>query len=214
MAKFMTYQPFEQRGGKIYFRRGRSGPVYEVSEKEKAALVKAAGALRRQMTILIGAFFMVFAVTILLLPQIIDLNYGMALMVIAGLLFVSILPFFLLVKFHLIHQKKIRHILGTRKALLPENTKAREPRKTSPERLGVNTNRLILIFLLGVAITTVGVVMLFSGEEMPFRKQLIWWMNLITGSMLTGLGLYGLLRKKPKAPNPPGFSRDDQSGRR
>ncbi|MCH8348541.1 MAG: hypothetical protein IH901_08640, partial [Proteobacteria bacterium] len=98
---------------------------------------------------------------------------------------------------------KIRHILGARKALLPDNIKARkaqETRKTSPERLGVNTNRLILIFLLGVAITTVGVVMLFSGGEMPFRKQLIWWMNLFTGSMLTGLGLYGLRRKKPKDP--------------
>ncbi len=212
MAILSKFQPFEEQGGKIYFRRGRAGPFYEVSEKEKTALVKEAGVLRRQMIILTGAFFIVFVVTLLLVPEILELNYWAALMVVISLLLVSLLPFFLLVKFHLIHQKKIRNILGAREALSPVNIKAKKIRKTSPETLGVNTNRLIIIFLLGVAIATVGIVMLFFGEEMPFRKQLIWWMNLLTGSLMAGLGLYGLLRKKPEKPNPPGFSRDDQSG--
>lgn len=206
MALAFKSQPFEERNGKIYFRRGRTGPVYEITEDEKTTLAREAGTLRQQMIVLISAFALLFIATLLFLPQILDMSYQMALMIIFVLLFVSIIPFLLLVKFHLGHQKKIRNILGTRNAVSPESLNAKSP---AQKRLGVNTGRLAIIFLLGVAITTVGIVMLFSGDDLPFRKQLIWWMNLLTGSLLTGLGLYGLLRKKPERTNPPGFSRDD-----
>ena len=163
------------------------------------------------MFILIGSFLTVFLLTILLLPQILGLNYQMALMVVVGLLIFSFIPFYLLVKFNLSHQKKIRAILGPCEAvMLPRADKTSEPKKPKTDpRLGINTNRLVAIFLLGIAITTVGLVMLFSTGDLPFRKQLIWWMNIVTGSMLTGLGLYGLLRKKPQKPNQSKTSNDD-----
>jgi len=210
MADFFKSKAFVHRRGKIYFRRNRFGPVYEVGEAEKTALTNAANSLRKKMFILIGSFLTVFLLTVFLLPQILGLNYQMALIVVVGLLIFSFIPFFLMVKFNLSHQKKIRAILGPCEAvMLPRADKTSDPQtpKTDP-RLGINTSRLVAIFLLGIAISTVGLVMLYFTVDLPFRKQFIWWLNLVTGTMLSGLGLYGLLKKKPRNPKQSKTSND------
>jgi len=219
MASKAKSKDFEERGGKIYFRRGRSGPLYEVSGEEKDALLKEVAVLRRNMVILVVSFVLVFAATVLLLPVILDLSFQAALMVMFGLMFVSLLPFFLMVRFHLGHQQKVRGILGAREGFNPAALEALEtPASETPKpaepvdaRQGVNSGKLVAIFLVGVAITTIGVVMLYYGGDLPFRKQLIWWMNIVTGSMLTGLGFYGLIRKKPRKPTPLKMPRGDQN---
>jgi len=219
MADNAKSKDFEDRGSKIYFRRGRLGPFYQVSVEEKAALLKQAARLRRNMIILVSSFAVVFAATLWLLPAILDLTFQTAIMVVFGLVFVSFVPFYLMIRFHLGHQKKIRGILGAREgisraeldaldAAAPKTSAEATPAAKAPAkakavdpRKGVNSGRLAAVFLLGVAITSIGAAMLYFSPDLPFRKQLIWWMNIITGSMLTGLGLWGLLRKKPEKPS-------------
>lgn len=197
MTVVKRYHPFEEAEGKIYFRRARTGPVYEISAAERTTLRVEMKNLRLKMTGVIAFFVAMFLATIFFMPQILQLNFNFALMVVVVMLALGIAPFLVMVKLHLIHQRRVRGILGKRQALSPNANAAIAVKAAPAATQGINSGRLAVIFLLGVAITTVGIVMLFSGEDVPFRKQLIWWMNLVTGALLSGLGLYGLVRKKP-----------------
>ncbi len=232
MALFARYRPFEERGGQLYFHRAKSGPTYEITGDDQAAIALVMKQLRRNMMIVIGGFGLMFAATIFLLPQILDMNPDLAFIVVAVMLGVGVIPFLAMVKLHLMHQKKIRGILGDRRAVsrssmapagpvgAPSATKTRQetmpeaaPETTVEQRRGLSLGKLAAIFLLGIAIATVGMVMLFSGEGMDFRRQLIWWLNLVTGSLLAGLGAYGLIirQKPPLSPLP--TPRGDRSDR-
>lgn len=230
MSLFTAYRPFEERGGQLYFHRAKSGPTYEISSDEKTSIARVMKKLRTTMLIIIGGFALMFVATVLLLPQILGMNPQLAFIVAGVMLGIGVFPFLLMVKLHLTHQKKIRGILGDRRAISPEAMKQTAPAgapssaaKTppSPEAAkthttqqatrGMSIGKVSAIFLLGIAITTVGAVMLFGGEEMDFRRQLIWWLNIVTGSLLTGLGIYGMIirQKPPISPLP--TPRGDQS---
>ena len=232
MSLFSAYRPFEERGGQLYFHRAKSGPTYEISREEKASIALVMKKLRTNMFIIIGGFALMFVTTVFLLPQILEMNPQMAFIVAGVMLGIGVVPFLLMVKLHLTHQKKIRGILGDRRAISPEAMKqtpapgapssaAKPPpspeaataQTTQQATRGMSIGKVGAIFLLGIAITTVGAVMLFGGEEMDFRRQLIWWLNIVTGSLLTGLGIYGLVirQKPPISPLP--TPRGDQSDR-
>lgn len=232
MSLFTAYRPFEERGGQLYFHRAKSGPTYEITGEEKASIALVMKKLRKNMFIIIGGFALMFVVIIFLLPLILNLNPQMAFIVAGLMLGIGVVPFLLMVKLHLTHQKKIRGILGDRRAISPEamqqtapagapssaakpppSPEAAKAQTTQQATRGMSVGKLGAIFLLGIAITTVGAVMLFGGEEMEFRRQLIWWLNIVTGALLTGLGVYGLIirQKPPISPLP--TPRGDQSDR-
>ena len=68
MSLFAAYSPFEEMGGQLYFHRAKRGPTYEITLDEKTTLARAMNQLRLQMFMIIGGFFSVFLITILLLP--------------------------------------------------------------------------------------------------------------------------------------------------
>lgn len=223
MSLFSAYRPFEERGGQLYFHRAKSGPTYEISSDEKASIALVMKNLRKNMFIVIGGFALMFVTTVFLLPLILSMNPQMAFIVAGVMLGIGVVPFLLMVKLHLTHQKKIRGILGDRRAVSvaamqktapagasstatkpPPSPEAAKAHTTQQATRGMSVGKLGAIFLLGIAITTVGAVMLFGGEEMEFRRQLIWWLNIVTGALLTGLGVYGLIirQKPPVSPLP------------
>ncbi len=214
MATFFPSRSFFENGGKIYFLRGRTGPTYVVTPNEKARIIRATRNLHLKMAAVIAGAFGGFGIFVVFLPEILDLPFNVAMVIMVVLTLGSLVPLGLTLRFHLTLQNQIRGILGTKNAVefdfrkdtgrMPEKAK-NEPEKTeSPppkKRLTLmdivrkreRKARFFWVFFLGVVITSVGVTMLFGVEELTTKQFFIWVVWLMTGLGLLLVGMLGII---------------------
>lgn len=190
MATFFPHRSFTEKDKKIFFHRQKRGPTYEVTWAEREQITSLMHRLHFLMATVVFGFALVLAVVIVFLPIILDMSFGIALVLLLLMGMASLAPFLLMVKFHLDFQKDVRKILGDRLAV--EFSFPKAPPQTRAEAKRENFLRFVVVFLLGTAITALGLTMLFGSDFLPFRMKLIWTMDLITGLGLLIVGFIGL----------------------
>lgn len=207
MARFFPNRSFVEKNGKIYFFRGRTGPTYEVTENEKAAIIALSRKLHLKMAGIIALAFAGFGVFVLFLPFILTLTFDLAMTIMIALILGSLAPLGLTLRFHLTHQKQIRGVLGKKTAIefnMKEKTEnTAEARKAPASQKQSNLmdivqkrerqTRFFWVFFLGLIISSVGITMLISIEEPTTKMIFIWVLNLMTGLGLLLVGVLGLV---------------------
>lgn len=184
---------FYKSGDKIYFKRSSQGPFYEIGVTEEIALKELVHWQNRRMALLFVSFASALVIAILGFSAFLDLSWFIGLLVGFFLVVFGFSPLTLMVLIHLKFQKRVREILGQRRAVETIGKSGKvEPLSLDHTREA----KLALLFLLGVGFATLSFYMLFLlPEEMEFKRIVIWTLNLGTGLLLAFLGLYGLLTK-------------------
>jgi len=222
---FFPSKAFVKTGGKIFFFRGRLGATYEVSEAERAAIIKKAYDLHWKMAALIVLAFGGFGIFVIFLPDILFLPFAFAMAVMGGLTILSLLPLGLMLKFHLDFQTQVREVLGDKTAVdlemtnpspekpaegTPEKPEAAaaeakpQPSLSDQERSQERKVRFFWVFFLGIIITTIGATMLFGSGELETKMLFIWTVWTMTGLGFLVSGVMGIYYR----------FKDDKSGER
>jgi len=207
MAILFPKRSFFENAGKIYYLRGRGGPTYVVTGYEKAKIIRATQSLHLKMAAVIALAFGGFGVFVFFLPQIIDLPFDFAMAIMVALILGSLAPLGLTLKFHLTLQQQIRKILGTKTAVEFNMNETKKPAPEKPDMPQPQTRvslmdivrkrerkaRFFWVFFMGVIITTIGVTMLMSIEDLSTKLLFIWVVWLMTGLGLLLVGTLGII---------------------
>jgi len=207
MAAFFPNRSFVNKNGKIYFFRTRSGPTYEVTENEKTAIIALTRKLHYKMAGIIALSFTGFGIFVLFLPFILTLTFDLAMTTMIAFILASLAPLGLTLRFHLTHQKQIRGVLGKKTTIefnMKEKTEkdleAQTDKRLQKKFHLMDTlqkrerhTRFFWVFFLGLVISSVGITMLVTIEELSTKLIFFWVLNLMTGVGLLLVGFLGLL---------------------
>jgi len=182
---------FHQLDGKTYFKRSSHGPFYQVGLNEDLALRELVAWQRSRMTLVIVGFAAAFVPAALAFSAALELDTGPGLFAAALLALFGIAPFALMLLIHLGFQRRVRDVLGHRQGEMEVGLA--EGGAPPPAARG-SEGKLAALLFIGVAWLTLSAYMLvFSPEDLAFRKTLVWLLNLGAAGLLTFLGGYGLV---------------------
>jgi hypothetical protein len=216
----LGHRYFHQLDGKTYFKRSSHGPYYQIGLNEDLALRGLVAWQRRRMTLVVVVFAAALVPAAFGFSSLLDLEAGLGFVAAAVLIALGVAPFALMLAIHLTFQRRVRDVLGERHGEMDIGLAEGGP--VEPDSGG--EGKLAVLLFIGVAWLTLSAYMLvFSPGEMPFRKTLVWVLNLGASGLLTFLGGYGLAtlgrgrangtKGRRKAPTPE-YSRDASGDRR